>query len=752
MALPMSAFCPRYVALLAASLLICGCGPLVSASVVGAAPTTSSCPNEALRTGSSAGLPDCRAYEQVSPAEKDGQDAMPLELVWPSQAALNGEALGYTDYGAFSGAAGSDSQLDGHLSARSAHGWQTTEITPVKPLEATKLVGYISGYDYSEDLSRAILKVPFALPGTGATPGTMNLFLRSPAGTYTWINAKRPPTLPVEGCASCLVSEDEVAYAGASADFAHVMFVANASLAGGAPEGPGIESLYENEGGTVRYVGVLPDGKPAPSSSEPGSGLNVFYSSLDTTAGQRIEHAISEDGTHVVFQAESDGGAPDAAQSGDIEVYDRIQGRETVELSAPAPEAPAGAAAEPAKFWAASNDGMRVFFTSSAELTKVSNTGAANGGEDLYEYDLQTKALTDLSVDGNPLDSAAGAMVQGVVGASRDGSYVYFVADGQLVEGAGVDGQPNLYVVHDGGRPTFIATLNPADEADWTATAANLTAYVAPDGRHLAFDSVNRLPTANFPTGYDNTDQSTGEPDSEVYEYIAPNGEDQNGELVCASCDAGGARPVGNAFIGATQGRNVSTPLHQPRVLSDSGTRLFFSSSDPLVEGLAPPAAGGHVRVFEYEQSREGGCRTQAACIYLLSPANSPQDAAFLDADSSGDNAFLSTSARLVSSDGDELLDIYDARVAGGFPAPVPASECTGMCRAFEGAPTAPPLLSAAAGPSGNLTPPPATPKKKTARCPRGKHRSHGKCVKTRRNPKRKHRSKRAKKAGRGRV
>ncbi len=742
---------PRQAALLAASALVFGCGSLAWTPVVAAAPATSPCPNEAVRTGPSARLPDCRSYEQVSPTEKDGQDAVPLTNAWPAQAAPDGEAIAYTDYGAFSGAAGSDSQLDGHLSARGEHGWQTTEVTPVKPV--TKLGGYISGYDYSEDLSRAILKLPFALPGTGATPGAMNLFRRNPDGSYAWINAKQPPVPPTEGCAVCIVNEDEVAYAGASADFAHTIFVANASLAGGAPEGPGIESLYENDGGAVRYVGVLPDGKAAPGSSEPGAGLSVFYSSLAAAAGGRIEHAISEDGTRVVFQAEADGGAPDPAQSGAVEVYDRMQGRATIELSAPAPgAAPANAAAEPARFWAASSDGTRVFFTSSAELTTASNTGPANGGEDLYEYDLQTKALADLSVDGNPLDSAAGAMVQGVVGASRDGSYVYFVADGQLVEGAGVDGQPNLYVVHDGGRPAFIATLNTADEADWSSTAAIRKAYLTPDGRHLAFDSVNGLPTVNFPTGYDNTDQSSGEPDSEVYEYGAP-GEGQAGELVCASCDPGGARPVGNAFIGATRVRNVSTPLHQPRALDDSGTRLFFASSDPLAEGLAPPAAGGRARVFEYEQAGEGGCRTQPGCIYLISPAGGPQDAVFLDADASGDNAFFATVTRLAAGDGDDLADVYDARVDGGFPTPLPAAECQGACRASESAPPAPPLLSAAAGPSGNLPPPLAPPAKKAARCPKGKHRSHGKCVKTRRAPKRERKpGRRAKRAGRGRA
>src|ERR1700687_1045532 len=137
-----------------------------------------------------------------------------------------------------------------------------------------------------------------------------------------------------------------------------------------------------------------------------------------------------------------------------IGVYDRIGGSETVELSAPALGAtPNVTTAEPATFWAASADGSRVFFTSSAELTTVSNTGTANGGEDLYEYDVKAQHLTDLTVDTNPEDTANGAMVRGVVGASSDGSYVYFVASGVLDAGNGVAGQPNLYVVHDGGKP-----------------------------------------------------------------------------------------------------------------------------------------------------------------------------------------------------------------------------------------------------------------------------------------------------------
>ena len=69
--------------------------------------------------------------------------------------------------------------------------------------------------------------------------------------------------------------------------------------------------------------------------------------------------------------------------------------------------------------------------------------------------------LHDLTVD--DVDSA-GAGVLGLVTASEDGTYVYFVAEGELTseknaEGEeAVTGQPNLYLTH-AGVVTFIATL-----------------------------------------------------------------------------------------------------------------------------------------------------------------------------------------------------------------------------------------------------------------------------------------------------
>jgi hypothetical protein len=361
---------------------------------------------------------------------------------------------------------------------------------------------------------------------------------------------------------------------------------------------------------------------------------------------------------------------------GKVEVYDRINRSVTIEISAPAPGAEpgkcetAGGRCNPgtARFWAASGSGSSVFFTSRASLTKSSFTGAEgeseNAGNDLYRFEEgSSRQLTDLAPDHADPN---GADVLGVVGASTDGTYVYFVARGKLV-GSAQSGEPNLYVWHgnrgDPGRVSFIATLarpdeeeeinvennrtgsgivNHSDIGDWATTPSQSQAYVTPDGRHLAFMSVQRL------TAYDSEDQATHEADHQVFEYSA-----EDGTLVCASCDPSGARPVGSAFIGAGLSERMSSPFHQPRALSDDGSRLFFTSPDPLLEGMA----GGTLKVFEYANG----------AIASISGPGGGSDDVFLDASASGADVFFASREQLLGSDEDQLVDVYDARIGGGL-------------------------------------------------------------------------------------
>jgi hypothetical protein len=345
----------------------------------------------------------------------------------------------------------------------------------------------------------------------------------------------------------------------------------------------------------------------------------------------------------------------------------------------------------PARYWGASADGSRVFFTSRAELTDNANTGPADSAANLYEYDVETGVLSDLTVDTNAAD-ANGASVLGLVTASEDGAYVYFVADGDLAEGA-VSGHPNLYLRH-AGEVTFIATLAAAvaetyaeeggDSEDWRGTQPQKqvqtvygglsigpeghTVRVTPDGTHLAFESERSL------TGYDNEPVKASEcqtppvvkqtrepgPCREVYLYDAV-----KGALVCASCDPTGARPTGPAHF-RTPELSVITPVstfYEPRNFSDDGSRLFFQSPDALV----PQDSNGVQDVYEYHDGH----------VYPISDVAGNQASFFLDASATGNDVFIATSDQLVPGDTDTRIDVYDARVGGGYPVSVSPPACT---------------------------------------------------------------------------
>jgi hypothetical protein len=354
---------------------------------------------------------------------------------------------------------------------------------------------------------------------------------------------------------------------------------------------------------------------------------------------------------------------------------------------------------KPVRYWGASADGSKVFFTSKAELTENAYTGPAGNAPNLYEYELasepgQPGRLTDLTVD----ESGDGAGVLGVVQISEEGAYVYFVAEGAMAAGA-TAGQRNLYVSHDGGTPRFIATLAAGDISDWEngeLTRADEagpevnTAVVNPSGSRLAFMSDASL------TGYDNQQAAQGDCNgeggscSEVFVYDA-----ESQALACASCNPTGARPVGPSSVGRP---TKSVGLYRPRNLLEDGV-LFFESSDALV----PSASDTHNNVYEYENGR----------AYAISDVTGAYESFFLDASASGNDVFFATADQLLErQDTGNNLVVFDARVNGGFPAPASAEACTSAEVCLPAQTSQPEQLRATgtatfSGP-GNLTPPPA--------------------------------------------
>jgi Tol biopolymer transport system component len=125
----------------------------------------------------------------------------------------------------------------------------------------------------------------------------------------------------------------------------------------------------------------------------------------------------------------------------------------------------------------------------------------------------------------------------------------------------------------------------------------------------------------------------------------------------------------------------------RPNFLSSSGRRLFFSTTQSLV----PSDTNGAADAYLYDTAT--GERS------LVSPGDTSGGAWFQNASLSGDDVFVVTRDRLLEADEDGQLDLYDARINGGFAPPPPApAPCSGDgCR---GSVSAPPAVASPATPN----------------------------------------------------
>jgi hypothetical protein len=621
------------------------------------------CPNAAIRgQQGAAALPDCRAYEQVSPPERNGAPILGVtddEARW--QAAPDGNSITYTSAGVFADAQTGNSVVFPYLSARSQAGWSTRSLLP--PQAAGSILPFIPMPAFSTDLSKGVLfngggaeqgqDEPALVPGEPAE--IPNLFLRdNDTNTYQLINVTPGGTAPAEPL-----------FQGNSPDLSHIFFVENAQLTPNALPAGQEQQLYEWSGGAVHLAGILPDGSPARTSEY----ISIPFARNGEGEGTAVldDHAISDDGSRVFFHTQT----PNAPEA-DGDLYVRENGTRTTQLDASRNGGPGGGGL----FAAASSDGSVAYFVDDAESKLTSDT-VPGSGLNLYSFDTNSSTLTDRT-------PVAGAEVQGVVGASEDGSYLYFVADAALAPGAsrgdctrnGLGNHAtscNLYVLH-GGVTTFIASLNGEDLGDWDDAGyyINHTAVVSPNGQYLAFQSLSSL------TGYDNlaangercgadeTNDYTESPRAhctEVFLFDAA-----TGKLSCASCNPSGAAPIGSSTVAPpTRGRGTISPEdqllnYQTRYLSDRG-RLFFGSLDALV----PRDVNDQWDVYEYEPDAIGSCDLAQGCISEISSGESPNASIFRDASLTGEDVFFTTTDQLVAQDGDQSSDMYDAKVDGGI-------------------------------------------------------------------------------------
>ncbi len=618
------------------------------------------CLNEARRVEDpwSLALPDCRAYEQVSPVDKGNTDV--LGDITNVRAASSGEAVTFTANTPLPGGVGGDLQPR-LLSTRVGGGWSTQSLQPpTSPGSAAQVSGVTE--DLGDTLVTSLGDPPLS---PEAVEGRDGLYLRnSVTGAYTLL------------AQTALGEEGEFFFVGAADGDSRIFFESAARLLPEAPTGacPShcVYNLYEWHAGQLSLVDVLPPEGGAPGEAPPGG---AFAGPAGPSAGgvsgeDLVQGAVSEGGTRVFFTDR---------ETGRIYVREPQAGR-TIAVSAGAERA----------FWrGATPDGSQVFYTE-----------GEGADANLYRFTVEGERREALT--------SGPAGVLGMMGVGGDGAYVYFAAKGALASGASEASEhANLYVEHEGAI-SFIAGLveEGQNAMDWSAAAGGngdvgvsdngRSSRVSPDGRTLLFTVAGE-----GPTGYQ------GDGHVEIYLYDAA-----SGRISCVSCNPGGAPASSDAYLYIKTPDAHALPLYPgglPRNLSEDGRRVFFETA----EALMPQAGNGQLNVYEWEAEAEGGCPAgqSAGCIYLISSGQSTEPSYFAEASASGNDVFFFTRQSLVRQDTDTNIDVYDARVGGGIAAqnpPAPSPPCTGdACR---GAPTSTPSLGEPvseifSGP-GNLAPP----------------------------------------------
>ncbi len=712
-------------------------------------------------------LPDGRVYEKVTPTENYDADVyvprgLPTILVTnagefrtalPFQVAEGGRAVAYVAAPTVNGSGHSViGGGDAYLARWSAgSGWE--KPANLQPLGEDGAVVNSAFYQaFSPELTVGILQ-----SGTYRQPGAPLLSSLAPGKGYTVLYTRALggreylpffTSEPSNSPAAFETSEvpevskfapHQVDFAGGSVGDGRLLFEANGAFGGtGAVEGGASNNLYESVGGQVSLVNVLPGG---------GTEADATFGAEPFPFGERAKNqpdfsnVISEDGSRV-FWTDLNGEKKLFVSEGVGSPSER-----SVQVDA---SQVAGGRGGGGRFWTASKSGSRVFFTDSdaAGLTADTQSGS---GENLYVYEVGDGQLTDLT-------PAAKAEVEGVIGEGEDnaGKYtVYFVAKGVLAENKnsiGVEaeeGVDNLYMLEEGGRPTFVAAFTPADGrrsiallaeeigevGDWQPGLGRRTAEVTPDGGSVVFMSDNQKFDGHYEEAYAKRLE-------EVYVYDAA-----SNELSCASCARDGLKAIpnpesieGSGPDGELLGLGAFLPISnaltfQPTLISEDGSKVFFDSDEPLVTG----DTNGEQDVYEWERDGSGGCGEAGGCVYLLSGGAGTTSSWLVGGDASGNNVFFVTRAQLVAEDGNENYDLYDARVNGIQPVLPPACSGTGCQGIPAQAPTFATPSSVTFEGVGNFAPPAETPapmvkpkpktKPKAKHCRQGFVKRNGKCA-----------------------
>ena len=506
----------------------------VPASPTVAPEGSTACPNEALRTGPSAHLPDCRAYEQLTPVEKGGaQEIYNYGGNVGDEGAIPGEDGNHLLFNStfVKWGGGADAGQAPYFFSRTEAGWQMTAGEP----QPETGVDLYHPQIFTPDLTQ------FGFEARWQTTEA----IRSPDIEFR----AGPPGGPYATVATVTRKQaDGGGWVAASEDFSKLLLaLPDHTLLGSSTHTKEGMDLYEYSAGQLRQVNVT---GPAPGATVGACGAvmpqggNDGTISGNTAMGRR---AVSADGSRVFFEAVPGANCLEAKH-----LYMRVDGggenAETVDIGV-------------YRFLAANRDASEVL---------LEKPGGENPG--LYLYKVGSTSPEFLPSSGFVSRELA---AQGSALISEDLSTVYLLQN----EDSSLQ-RSGLYRYDvSAGKLLFVAALGHRAEGAATIRSSS------PDGRYLYFEagSVEGLASGGGRILETPHAREGGEQSAQVYRY-----DSAEAVVQCVSCASSfDPEPRENTHFvegGGTGGVDFS-PQGMPTsaIASANGDYAFFDTPAALV-------------------------------------------------------------------------------------------------------------------------------------------------------------------------
>lgn len=753
-------------------------------------PAAAACGNEAIREQQgSTFLPDCRAYELVSPADKGGGLVFggpePGESA-TAQSSVDGNALQYQGSTAFPGTGSPSAGLTvPYIGSRTASGWTSRGIAlPIAP--AVSGFSVIGNAALSPALTRAVVTSNEDLATGVKSP--------RPFGNFYWRDFSTGATGlitrdPLSGSPEYFMTIN-----GVTPDLGKVFFQTQAVLAPGAPISGEKLYVFDGPSDTVSLASRLPNGNPV--AGRLGAQIPTV---------QAFQHMVSDDGSVVYF----------TAASGTAAVYRRAEGRSVAVNASENTNEVVGLGV--AQFRGASADGNRAFFTSAQRLVDADT----NAVGDLYLWERkqedETQAIV-VSATGGTFTLSFGGLATPPIAFNASAATVESALAGLATIGEGnisISGGPGDETGSAPYQATFTGALGGIDATQITANAAELTGAVT--GVVVTttnqVDNLTLVSADQEPADGDGCDIGTISNDEGRGGVMGLSEDGHRVYFICprqlvAGAQTGTVPPLklylwddGN---GSPELRYITAIAREPnpgisawafsapygfmkRKVTPDGRSLLFTSS---TQGMTPDDNGGFSQVYLFSQDPAPG-QAPLTCVSCPSgaPATAPSQlqeypakwgptlgsrrnlapdgrraffetdqgllpgdvnglrdvyswapstglqrlsrgsyaSSFADASPSGNDVFVFTAERMVGADKDGAIDVYDVRAGGGFPEPPPTSPCAGeACQGSQVGPPAPPVTgSSEFSGPGNPKPKPHRKRRKCRRAKAGSKAKH---------------------------